>query len=56
MEKACIEDGVVILKKEDARQLYYAFLSLCDYVEEKDPGNHNSRFVGEPSRRRIKTT
>ena len=34
MEKACIEDDVVILKKEDVKQLYHAFLSLCDYVEE----------------------
>ena len=34
MEKACIEDDVVILKKEDVRKLYHAFLSLCDYVEE----------------------
>ncbi len=33
MEKACIEDDVV-LKKDDVRRLYHAFLSLCDYVEE----------------------
>ncbi|WP_297871609.1 hypothetical protein [uncultured Oscillibacter sp.] len=33
MEKACMEDGVV-LKKDDVRRLYHAFLSLCDYVEE----------------------
>lgn len=34
MEKACIEDDAVTLKKDDVRALYRAFLSLCDYVEE----------------------
>lgn len=29
----CVED-VVTLKTDDVRQLYDAFISLCDYIEE----------------------